>query len=114
MFNLVICCVWQDVDWEKVSVTLELHQEQGTRVLGFPAGARGIVCNGRVLGPLEADEDFTPDDFALLERFTMSVHVDKIYAALTKKADGKLRLSAIHSKWPEKSGINNYIIDFRH
>lgn len=71
-----------------MSATLELQQEHASRVLGFPAGARGIVCNGRVLGPLEAEEEFTPDDFALLERFTMSVHVDKIYTALTKKSDG--------------------------
>lgn len=57
--------------------------------LGFPPGSQGLVCNGRVLGPLDPDERFTQDDFSLLERFTVSAHVDKIYTVLTKKADGK-------------------------
>lgn len=67
---------------------LEQHQQQAA-MLGFPAGTCGLVCNGRVLGPLDPDEKFTNDDFSLLERFTMTAHVDKIYTALTKKPDGK-------------------------
>lgn len=79
----------QDADWEVVSTTLELHRELVSRVLAFPAGAQGLVCNGRVLGPLDSDEQFTSDDFNLLERFTMSAHVDKIYNTLSNKSEGQ-------------------------
>ncbi|XP_054270383.1 UDP-glucose:glycoprotein glucosyltransferase-like isoform X1 [Macrosteles quadrilineatus] len=77
----------KDVDWDTVSAVLEQHREQAAWVLGFPVGARGLVCNGRVLGPLDLSEQFTSDDYSLLERFTMSTHVDKVYNMLTKKSD---------------------------
>lgn len=73
---------------DELDSLLQLHKDFSQKVLGFSAGARGVISNGRVLGPLENDEEFTPDDFSLLERFSLSGHVDKIYGALTKKLDG--------------------------
>lgn len=54
-------------------------------VLAVPAGARAVVANGRVLGPLEDSEDFTVDDFSLLERFSLSTYGDRILQALKAK-----------------------------
>lgn len=34
--------------------------------IGFMPGQRGLVINGRVVGPIPADEDFSVDDFELL------------------------------------------------
>merc|ERR1712136_30718 len=60
------------------SVDLELHQLFCSRVLEFLPAQRGLVINGRVIGPLEKDEEFTEDDVALLEKHTMSMAGEKI------------------------------------
>lgn len=57
------------------------------RVLKLKEGQRAVVANGRVLGPLEDNEEFTVDDFNLLERFSSSVYLDGITKALTKNDD---------------------------
>lgn len=55
-------------------------------MLSFPAGGRGIIANGRILGPLEDGELLNTDDFALLDKFSMAAHTDRLQQAL-KKAD---------------------------
>lgn len=77
----------EEVDSDDLNSLLQQHKDYCQKVLGFSAGARAVISNGRVLGPLESDEEFTPDDFSLLERFSLSGHVDKIYGALSKKLD---------------------------
>lgn len=48
---------------------LKVSRVYVSRVLGFKsASQRGVVFNGRVLGPFRDDEIFDEDDFLLLER----------------------------------------------
>lgn len=63
---------------------LKVQQLYCRHVLNVPAGARAIVTNGRILGPLEQTEKFTLDDFSLLERFSMNSYGDKILQTLKK------------------------------
>lgn len=62
--------------------TMERHSTYADRTLGLKAGQLAVVSNGRVLGPFEDTEDFTVDDFSLLERHSFSTHIDKIKSAL--------------------------------
>uniref|UniRef100_A0A1B6BXN7 UDP-glucose:glycoprotein glucosyltransferase n=1 Tax=Clastoptera arizonana TaxID=38151 RepID=A0A1B6BXN7_9HEMI len=83
-----------DLDVSEIEENLKIQSNFVQKVLDFPAGARAVICNGRVLGPLSSDEDFTFDDFSLLERFSMSAHIDKIQTALkTKAEDGEIMSS---------------------
>lgn len=77
------------MNWDEIEDALKSHNEFLRKVLDFPPGARAVICNGRVLGPLDNDEKFTYDDFSLLERFSMSAHVDKIHSALKSKTEGE-------------------------
>lgn len=65
---------------------LKVQQLYCRQVLNVPAGARAIVTNGRILGPLEQTEKFTLDDFSLLERYSMNSYGDKILQTLKKTA----------------------------
>ena len=40
--------------------------------LGLRAGDRAVVSNGKLIGPLDTDEEFTSDDFSLVERYGTS------------------------------------------
>uniref|UniRef100_A0A0A9Y4P1 UDP-glucose:glycoprotein glucosyltransferase n=2 Tax=Lygus hesperus TaxID=30085 RepID=A0A0A9Y4P1_LYGHE len=80
-FNLDDTCL------KTVDETLISHEIFIADGIGFPRGARGIVSNGRLLGPFDDGEIFTLDDYDLLERFSLSTYVDKIYRALTKNAE---------------------------
>lgn len=53
-------------------------------VLSLEKGTRAIVCNGRLIGPLDNDEEFTSDDFSVLERFSQSSYGDKLFKKLIK------------------------------
>ncbi|XP_063224607.1 UDP-glucose:glycoprotein glucosyltransferase isoform X2 [Bacillus rossius redtenbacheri] len=54
------------------------HREWCSRVLRLAPGQRAVVSNGRLLGPLEPQEDFTGDDFALLDKYNMNSYGDKL------------------------------------
>ncbi|CAH1398887.1 unnamed protein product [Nezara viridula] len=69
-------------DQEEIETAIQLHRQFSKEILNFDRGVRGIVNNGRLIGPLQAGEDFTVDDFSLLERFSLSTYVDKIYTAI--------------------------------
>lgn len=43
-----------------------------------------ILCNGRIIGPLDSDEEFTNEDFSLLERFSQSTYGSKLFMRLLK------------------------------
>nr|CAD7441964.1 unnamed protein product [Timema bartmani] len=77
--------VWQQ--FKSDLTTLNTHQTYSRAVLNLSPGARAVVTNGRVLGPLDAGERFTTDDFSLLERFNMNNYGDKLLAVLKKQGD---------------------------
>lgn len=57
------------------------------RVLRLGVGQRAIVANGRMLGPLDEDEVFIEEDFALFERYSSVQYLDKIVEVLSKETD---------------------------
>ncbi|GAA6065467.1 UDP-glucose:glycoprotein glucosyltransferase 2 isoform X1, partial [Tachysurus ichikawai] len=68
--------------FEKKFNTMELgflHSQQRfcQEVLKMKAGQTAVVSNGRVLGPFAEEEEFSMDDFHLLEKLTLSTS-DKI------------------------------------
>ncbi|XP_043284000.1 UDP-glucose:glycoprotein glucosyltransferase isoform X2 [Venturia canescens] len=64
--------------------TLDFHRHYVKNVLGVKKEDRVVICNGRVLGPLDEDEEFTSEDFALLERFSQSTYGDKLLTNLMR------------------------------
>uniref|UniRef100_A0A3Q3MCR0 UDP-glucose ceramide glucosyltransferase-like 1 n=1 Tax=Mastacembelus armatus TaxID=205130 RepID=A0A3Q3MCR0_9TELE len=75
-----------DVDgFEKKFNTLEvdfIHSQQlfCRDVLKMSPGQRAVISNGRILGPFEEQEEFTVDDFHLLEKITLSGSTEKVKA----------------------------------
>ncbi|XP_050455971.1 UDP-glucose:glycoprotein glucosyltransferase isoform X2 [Cataglyphis hispanica] len=69
---------------ENQNQILMLHQHYIKNVLNLEAGARAVLCNGRIIGPLDSGEEFTSDDFSLLERFSQSTYGDKLFMKLIK------------------------------
>ena len=63
---------------QKSAYGLKLHEMVVSRSLDFQPGQRGLLVNGRLIGPLEDEEEFTTDDVALLEKHTMSTAGEKI------------------------------------
>uniref|UniRef100_A0A7N6BS09 UDP-glucose ceramide glucosyltransferase-like 1 n=1 Tax=Anabas testudineus TaxID=64144 RepID=A0A7N6BS09_ANATE len=49
-------------------------------VLKLSPGQRAVVSNGRILGPFEEQEEFTVEDFHLLEKITLSGSAEKVKA----------------------------------
>uniref|UniRef100_W5KUJ0 UDP-glucose ceramide glucosyltransferase-like 1 n=1 Tax=Astyanax mexicanus TaxID=7994 RepID=W5KUJ0_ASTMX len=71
--------------FEKKFNTLEVdflrsQQRFCQEVLKLKAGQRAVVSNGRILGPFTEDEEFSADDFHLLEKITLSTSAEKIKA----------------------------------
>lgn len=74
------------------SSRLELQKNFIRRVLKWNDGARGVITNGRVIGPLNADEHLTGDDFALLDVFSFNSYSEKVVAVFKNaKNKGKLK-----------------------
>uniref|UniRef100_A0A8C5IB15 UDP-glucose ceramide glucosyltransferase-like 1 n=1 Tax=Gouania willdenowi TaxID=441366 RepID=A0A8C5IB15_GOUWI len=48
-------------------------------VLKLGPGQRAVISNGRILGPLEDNEEFTVQDFHLLEKITLTVQLDILH-----------------------------------
>ncbi|XP_076640007.1 UDP-glucose-glycoprotein glucosyltransferase [Colletes latitarsis] len=63
---------------------LSIHRLYVKTVLNLEKGTRAIVCNGRLIGPLDVDEEFTSEDFSLLERFSHNSYGDKLFKKLIK------------------------------
>ncbi|XP_062312651.1 UDP-glucose:glycoprotein glucosyltransferase 2 isoform X3 [Osmerus eperlanus] len=69
--------------FEKTFNTLEVHLLRSQQlfcrdVLKLSPGRRAVVSNGRILGPLEEEEEFTVEDFHLLEQITQSSTAEKV------------------------------------
>lgn len=69
---------------ENQNSILSLHQHYIKAVLNMELGTRAVLCNGRVIGPLDDNEEFTNDDFSLLERFSQSNYGEKLFMKLIK------------------------------
>ncbi|XP_047456702.1 UDP-glucose:glycoprotein glucosyltransferase 2 isoform X3 [Mugil cephalus] len=75
-----------DVDaFEKKFNTLEVDFVRSQQlfcadVLKLGPGQRAVISNGRVLGPFEEQEEFTVEDFHLLEKITLSGSAEKVKA----------------------------------
>lgn len=48
------------------------------RVLKLKTSENAVISNGNVIGPLDANEVFTTDDYGLIERFSSHTYSDKI------------------------------------
>uniref|UniRef100_A0A672JTW8 UDP-glucose ceramide glucosyltransferase-like 1 n=1 Tax=Salarias fasciatus TaxID=181472 RepID=A0A672JTW8_SALFA len=51
-------------------------------VLKLGPGQRAVISNGRILGPFEEQEDFTVEDFHLLEKITLRGSAEKVKASV--------------------------------
>ncbi|XP_070694105.1 UDP-glucose:glycoprotein glucosyltransferase 2 isoform X3 [Pempheris klunzingeri] len=49
-------------------------------VLKLSPGQQAVISNGRILGPFEEQEEFTVEDFHLLEKITLSSSAEKVKA----------------------------------
>uniref|UniRef100_A0A3Q2Z169 UDP-glucose ceramide glucosyltransferase-like 1 n=1 Tax=Hippocampus comes TaxID=109280 RepID=A0A3Q2Z169_HIPCM len=49
-------------------------------VLKLSPGQRAVISNGRILGPLDEQEEFTAEDFQLLDKITRSSSAEKVKA----------------------------------
>lgn len=52
------------------------------RVLNLKSSASAIVINGKIIGPLGAQDAFDLEDFSLLEKYNNYLYIDKIKLAL--------------------------------
>uniref|UniRef100_A0A672JQ03 UDP-glucose ceramide glucosyltransferase-like 1 n=1 Tax=Salarias fasciatus TaxID=181472 RepID=A0A672JQ03_SALFA len=77
-----------DVDaFEKKFNTLEVDFIRSQQlfcqdVLKLGPGQRAVISNGRILGPFEEQEDFTVEDFHLLEKITLRGSAEKVKASV--------------------------------
>ncbi|CAG0918616.1 unnamed protein product [Notodromas monacha] len=73
-----------------MSSILNLHRQYSSKMLNVRPGQAVVICNGRVIGPLGAKEDFVESDFLLLSRYVSSTSADAIIQMLLEvKAQGK-------------------------
>lgn len=67
---------------EEILGSTELHLKMlrvyAQRVLGLSKSQRLVIGNGRLYGPLNAEENFDSADFALLTRYSDLQYVDKV------------------------------------
>lgn len=63
---------------------MALFSEFTRRVAMMVPGQRAIISNGRIIGPLDPNEHFIEEDFALLERHSTATHLDKIKEAFNE------------------------------
>ncbi|XP_054470718.1 UDP-glucose:glycoprotein glucosyltransferase 2 isoform X2 [Anoplopoma fimbria] len=71
--------------FEKKFNTLELDFIRSQQlfchdVLKLSPGQQAVISNGRILGPFEEQEEFTVEDFQLLEKITLSGSAEKVKA----------------------------------
>lgn len=55
---------------EKLSGELGEISATFMRLAGVPVGGKGLVVNGRIIGPLDDDDTFEVGDWALVEKFS--------------------------------------------
>lgn len=77
-------------------ISLKMLRVYSQRVLSMGPSARGVVANGRLLGPLDDEEGFNQEDFALLERFSLTTYGDKIQKVLNMDDDDEAPGELLH------------------
>uniref|UniRef100_A0A3B3UXM3 UDP-glucose ceramide glucosyltransferase-like 1 n=1 Tax=Poecilia latipinna TaxID=48699 RepID=A0A3B3UXM3_9TELE len=76
-------------------------------VLKLRPGQQAVISNGRILGPFEEQEEFTMEDFHLLERITLSGSAEKVKAKVKqmgmkpKASDLVMKVDALLSAVPK-------------
>ncbi|XP_061579421.1 UDP-glucose:glycoprotein glucosyltransferase 2 isoform X2 [Cololabis saira] len=104
-----------DVDaFEKKFNTLEVDFIRSQQlfcqdVLKLRPGQRAVISNGRILGPFEEPEEFTEEDFHLLERITLNGSAEKVKAKVKQMGlkpkqanDLVMRVDALLSGAPKR------------
>ncbi|KAL1140588.1 hypothetical protein AAG570_000518 [Ranatra chinensis] len=66
---------------------INVHAQFLKEVLNFDLNQRAVLSNGRLLGPFETDENFTVEDFSLLERFSLTTQINKIFKVITANSE---------------------------
>merc|ERR1719318_376991 len=64
-----------------------VQSEFAKSVLGFAEGDNGVIVNGRIIGPLGAEEELTVNDLDLLEKLTMAQYGEKLVQAFHNHLD---------------------------
>jgi len=70
---------------EKYQFDYGAHSRFTGAKLSLSPGELGVLSNSRFIGPLAETEEFTADDFALLERFTASGDIVVKVSKIVKK-----------------------------
>ena len=65
----------------------KMHRVFVENVLRFSPGQRGLIVNGKVFGALDDAEEFTVNDYELLEKLTMSQYGEKLVQAFYNHLD---------------------------
>ncbi|XP_074027064.1 UDP-glucose-glycoprotein glucosyltransferase [Leptinotarsa decemlineata] len=79
---------------ESQELNLKMLRVYCQRVLKLKESDRAVVANGRVLGPLDENEEFIAEDFNLLERFSSSSYLEKINGILSKDAEDEEEITS--------------------
>ncbi|KAL5004908.1 hypothetical protein ScPMuIL_018364 [Solemya velum] len=69
---------------EQTTDFLTVHSTFVRKVLKFPAGRRGIVTNGKVIGPFEESEEFNQQDIELQEKYIYQQSAKRIREQIKK------------------------------
>ncbi|XP_075911288.1 UDP-glucose:glycoprotein glucosyltransferase 1-like [Petromyzon marinus] len=83
---------------ERSSEALQAQALYCHSVLHVEPSGRAVVCNGRVVGPLAANETFNQEDFQLLEKVTRATSADKILAMVQRIGETGSRASDLVMK----------------
>uniref|UniRef100_A0AAQ4QWN4 UDP-glucose ceramide glucosyltransferase-like 1 n=1 Tax=Gasterosteus aculeatus aculeatus TaxID=481459 RepID=A0AAQ4QWN4_GASAC len=76
-------------------------------VLKLSPGQQAVISNGRILGPFEEQEEFTAEDFQLLEKITRSASAEKVKAKVklmgmkAKASDLVMKVDALLTAAPQ-------------
>ncbi|XP_066600905.1 UDP-glucose:glycoprotein glucosyltransferase 1-like [Prorops nasuta] len=65
---------------------LKVHAHYVKIILNLEKGVRTVICNGRIIGPFEEHEEFTTEDFSLLERFSKNTYGNKLFKHLLQSS----------------------------
>ena len=76
--------------------TVQLHTAFVKAVKVSPE-SRAVIINGKLVGPLRDDEEFTAGDFNLLEKYSMNLYGNKL-KGLVHDSDSAMKASSILQK----------------
>lgn len=91
---------WSYPDHIAASKFWETAQELAAQV-GFKPGQRGLVVNGRIVGPIPLSEDFVAGDFKQLLEYELSRRIEPVLAA----ADALGILEKLHGQAAELTNL---------